>query len=217
MWLEVLGCWCLQQWLWTCPAGSRTSDACDKMKRLRYLFIFFNLTEICPADGYLQILTKYMQVLGLCTLMIWSEAGGQCKHILIISSETSHQQSQKKKKKKVWLPTMIKCQFRPTIIPPHYSSNWLQYKRVLPLSQATGLEVFLDPVQLLHRQLSYTVLQGGVTEYHMINLREITSKRHTSTTRHSHVFFSKKFTAFPKARVCIWICLCTCIDDSWDL
>lgn len=58
---------------------------------------------------------------------------------------------------------------------------------MLPLSQTTGLEVFLDPVQFLQRQLSYTVLQSEGTEQHMINLREIISKIHTSTTN-SHLF-----------------------------
>lgn len=33
--------------------------------------------------------------------------------------------------------------------------------KILPLSQTTGLEVFLDPIQFLQRQLSYTVLQKG--------------------------------------------------------
>lgn len=34
------------------------------------------------------------------------------------------------------------------------------FKQVLPLSQATGLEILLNPVQFLHRQLSNTVLEG---------------------------------------------------------
>ena len=29
---EAWGCWCQQQWLWICPAGRRTSDACDDRK-----------------------------------------------------------------------------------------------------------------------------------------------------------------------------------------
>lgn len=46
----VWGCWCQQQWLWTCPAGSRTSDACVREMERGYNIYFSNLTEICPVQ-----------------------------------------------------------------------------------------------------------------------------------------------------------------------
>ena len=79
---------------------------------------------------------------------------------------------------------------------PKHLLKFAAMQRVLPLSQATGLEVFLDPVQLLHRQLSYTVLQGGGTK-HMINLREITNKLHEKDNR----FTTSCFDCF-----CILMC-----------
>lgn len=53
---EAWGCWCLQQWLWTCPARSRTSDACDMRKMVfklkKHLYSWLLTSKLLMSDTF---------------------------------------------------------------------------------------------------------------------------------------------------------------------
>lgn len=91
---EVWGYWCLQQWLWTCPARSRTSDACDEKKGLKMRkkkkkpcrFVNFKISEvwdstfgnlsICSDGTHLEIADNL-----LVHIPIWSDHEGNTSAI----------------------------------------------------------------------------------------------------------------------------------------
>lgn len=86
---------------------------------------------------------------------------------------------------------------------PKHLLKFAAMQRVLPLSKATGLEVFLDPVQLLHRQLSYTVLQ-------------VEGQNTWSTWGKSQVSFMKRTTGSQLPVLFVFVPLCLTIVTNID-